>query len=291
MLAVLVAGCSGDSKGSIDAAPPSDTAIVDDAAPPIDLATRVRACTVAGACQLVDDLEQCVFLLDAYAPASRITCLANATAADCDAARACFGYRLSTDPACVPGCADADTYVRCVDGLRAETDCPASIYQLGDACITNGRSDCGGAACADGDTATCTGTVSSSCDSGITEETDCADRGLICNATTGRCAGAASGTCTPDTPATCDGDTIVTCDASGVLRRQDCSVMGRTCVDGESTKICGYGSACPADERPTCTGTVLAACIDGVRESIDCATIGATQCVDGGTSMARCATP
>lgn len=286
---VIVAACGGSSGDSIDA-PQVDAALdAPDAPGAVDLATRVQACAVAGACGLVVDLEQCLFLLDAFAPDTRVSCLASATAADCVAARACFGYRVSTDASCVPGCADADTLVQCIENRRAETDCPASIYALGDACITNeGRSDCGGAACSNDGMSTCAGTMSSTCDSGITETTDCADRGLICESATGRCTGVGSGSCAVGTPTSCDGDTIVKCDANGVVRRQDCAVMNRTCVDGQSDKICGYGNECPASELPTCVGTVLAGCFDGVRKSIDCTTIGATQCIGGGTRMARC---
>ena len=148
---VMIAACSETKSGGFVDAPRADAAaadaVLDAPGGSVDLAGRVRACAVAGACSLVVDLEQCLFLLDAYAPPERIACLAGASAADCDAARACFGYRLTTDPSCVPGCADADTVVRCTGDIRSETDCPASIFGLGDACITNGRSDCGGAAC------------------------------------------------------------------------------------------------------------------------------------------------
>lgn len=288
---VFVAACGGDSKKTdVDAA--IDAPTVDAPAPPvIDLDTKLRACAVAGACGLVADINQCVFLLDAYATPERIQCLASSSTTDCAAARACFGYRVTADATCTPGssCLDGDTYTRCVNGFRSEQDCPASMYQLGDACITNGRSDCGGAACANSGEATCNGSVSISCDSGITEVTDCADRGLICNSATGLCAGTAAGSCTPGTASTCEGDTIVKCDAAGVSRRQDCSVMGRTCVMGSSDKICGYGNACNAStELPTCNGTTLNACIDGVRKSFDCTTIGATRCTGSGTRDARC---
>ncbi len=214
-------------------------------------------------------------LLDANATVDQINCALNATAADCVAVRACFGQRLMPDPACAPGCSDGDTLVRCVEGLRFEQDCPKALESVGSACITNGRSDCGGTTCTTDGELTCNGTTSIACDSGVTEVIDCGKIGLACSTNSPRCAGALqSETCTLGAPPSCDGDTLVTCD--GNVRRHDCKQFGgRTCVNG----ACAFGSECTPTPQNTCNGTVLEMCVAGLRRSIECTTIGATSCV------------
>ena len=265
---VVVVGCGGNGT----------TSTIDAAKPVADLDTRARVCAIIGAC-IGYSASQCITLLDANATADQLACALAATAADCTAVRACFGQRISTDPSCASGCLDADTVVRCSGGQRVELDCPSSLESVGPVCVMNGRTDCGGAACAvDGEYA-CTGSTSTFCDSGITEVTECGKLGLECVARAPRCVGIAAGTCTAGTAPACDGDTVVTCD-DGTLRRRDCSLFGgRTCVAG----ACALGAECDPSTPDACTGTTLEVCLAGVRRSIDCTTIGATSCV-----MNRC---
>jgi hypothetical protein len=243
--------------------------------PELDFDTRARACAIIGSC-IGYDATECMALLDANATADQINCAVAATAADCVAVRGCFGQRLMPDPACVSGCSDGFTLVRCIEGMRLEQDCPKALESVGPACVTNGRSDCGGTSCTTDGELTCNGTTSIACDSGVTEVIDCGQIGLDCIPTSPRCAGALqSETCTLGTSPTCDGDIRVTCD--GNVRRQDCKEFGgRTCVNGS----CAFGAECDGPNTPNkCIGTVLEMCVAGLRQSIDCTTIGATSCV------------
>jgi len=243
--------------------------------PDVDFDMRVRACAIIGAC-IGYSTTQCMALLDANATVDQINCALNATAADCVAVRACFGQRVMPDPACVPGCSDGDTLVRCIDGVRFEQDCPQALEAVGPACVTNGRSDCGGTTCTTDGQLACDGTTSIACDSGVTEVMDCGQIGLECIPNSPRCVGALqSETCTLGTPPSCDGDTRVTCD--GNVRRYDCKLFGgRTCVNGS----CAFGAECDgATTQNTCNGTVLEMCVAGLRRSIDCTTIGAASCL------------
>jgi hypothetical protein len=256
---VLLAACGGgDAPG-----------------PVADFDTRVRACAIIGAC-IGYGATPCIALLDANATAAQITCALNATVADCAAVRACFGQRITQDPACTSGCSDGDTLVRCSGGQRVEQDCGSALESVGPACITNGRSDCGGASCTDNGRS-CNGTLAVTCDSGVTEEFDCTPLGLECNPTAdaAACRGrSTSKACTFGTPPTCDGDTLVSCD--GQVREQDCRVFGgRKCIAG----ACTFGVECDGGLASTCNGTVLEMCVGGLRRSIDCTTIGGTTCM------------
>jgi len=243
----------------------------------IDLDTRIRACATIGAC-VGYALSECMILLDRVATADQIACINTATAADCNAVRACVGVRFSTD-ACTPGCLDADTVVRCSGGTRAEYDCADVLEDVGPMCVTNGRTDCGGGTCSVDGERTCVGNVLTICDSGITEVTDCAAYGGECVATpTVHCAGPASGSCTAGTAASCAGDTLVICDGT-TERRYDCKDLGgRTCVVRSGVPTCGFGTECNPMDDDTCTGTTLSACVDGIAQTIDCTSIGATMC-------------
>ena len=256
VVAATACGGSGSSPG-------------DAAATTVDIDTRFRACAVMAACTGVS-VAQCTALLDASATATQLQCVIDAGAGNCVAVRACFGQRVRQDPSCMEGCVDGDTVVQCGDTIRIEQDCPTSLEQVGPSCITNGRTDCGGAACTNDGEITCAGNVVSQCDSGITEVFDCARIGLVCTPT--GCDGALGGACTGG--ASCEGDTAVRCDANGMQRRQSCAAFGRTCVNG----ACLYGSECAPTTPDTCVGTTFTACLGGVTKSIDCTAIGATMC-------------
>ena len=237
-------------------------------APGPDLDTRVRACAVIGSCMGVN-ATTCMALVDVNATADQLACVLSAGVGDCLAVRACFGQRVMPGPACMPTCADGDTFVRCTDGQRVEQDCGAALESVGSACVAAGlRADCGGVACSTNGRA-CEGTLAITCDSGITEEFDCGPRGLECNPNPDGvvCRGkATSEACTFGTPPTCDGDTLVTCDDG--VRRQDCRLFGgRTCTGG----ACRFGNECDGGLANTCNGTTLEMCVDGLRRSVECA--------------------
>lgn len=217
----------------------------------------------------------CVALVDVNATPEQLACAVGATVADCGAVRACFGQRVTTG-ACMPGCSDGDTLVRCMGAQRVEQDCAVALEAVGPACIMNGRTDCGGAACTTNGR-TCAGTIASTCDSGVTEEFDCSKSGLECNPNPDGtvCRGRSTGkTCTFGTAPTCDGDTLVTCD--GEVRRQDCRLYGgRSCIDG----ACRFGTECNGGDSNVCNGGTLEMCVDGVRRSVECASIGGASCM------------
>ena len=246
------------------------------AAPGPELDVRVRACAIISSCMGIN-ATTCMALVDQNATSEQLTCVSNAGVANCPAVRACFGQRVTME-ACAPGCLDGDTLVRCSGGQRVEQDCALSIEAVGPACITNGRSDCGGAACTTNGR-TCDGETAITCDSGVTEEFDCGKAGLECNPNPDGvvCRGrSTSDSCTFGTAPTCDGDTLVTCD--GQVRRQDCRLFGgRTCVNG----ACRFGTECDGGAANTCNGTTLEMCVDGLARSVDCTSIGGTSCTAG----------
>jgi len=98
---------------------------------------------------------------------TQVDCVLATGGADCLAVRTCLGNTIVQDPACVPGCADDHTIVRCSEGLRAEYDCETYVEDVGPNCVTGAtRSDCGGTTCTVDGEHTCAGAVSSTCDSG-----------------------------------------------------------------------------------------------------------------------------
>jgi len=246
----------------------------------------IKACVVIHGCLGVEP-DACVRTYGATMSATQVDCVLATGGADCLAVRTCLGTTVVQDPACVPGCADDHTSVRCSEGLRVEYDCGTYIEDVGPNCVTGAtRSDCGGTTCTVDGEHTCAGAVSSTCDSGITEVVDCAQFGLECTPTSRRCFGARTGTCAPGTATSCDGLEIVEC-IDGEERRTDCGrrVTGMTCVVETRGPGCAFGAECVAG-TPTCEGTHLVACVAGRQVMQDCTALGFATC--GGFGGPRC---
>jgi hypothetical protein len=183
---------------------------------------------------------------------------------------------------------DGTNLVICSSGVRSTISCPNASPILragtGSTCVvgTNGAL-CGDASCSAA-SATCDGTVASSCyvSKAVSMSMDCADYGQTC--VNGGCTAPGGGAaCTGTTP-TCDGAAIVRC-SGGTSYRTDCGTLevGATCHLGTGTEpFCGTGDACyPTKGAETCSGTSVSFCAGGVTASIDCTTLGFSQCLGG----------
>ncbi|HEX5061687.1 MAG TPA: hypothetical protein VFV99_20110 [Kofleriaceae bacterium] len=52
-----------------------------------------------------------------------------------------------------------------------------------------------------------------------------------------------------------------------------------TCITVNSFTACGWATECDPSTPQTCIGTTLQSCVLGALKTVDCTTIGGTQCV------------
>jgi len=255
---------------------------------PLTADEAATACAVYGSC-LGDGVNDCYTDAMPYWTTSEARC-AIAASGNCDAIRQCFGLSYVIDPACAGPrmiTCEGPNLVSCSDGVRSTISCPDASRVLrvggGPTCVPTATGAlCGDATCS-AESSSCNGSVASSCylDKGVKLSLDCADYGQSCS--NGVCTSAGGGgACTDGTLPRCDGSVIVSC-SDGVESRRDCAAVadGASCYSGIET-LCGFGSACyPTKGTETCAGTSLTFCAAGVVTTIDCTTLGFTNCFGG----------
>ncbi len=278
-----LAGCGDDDV-------PPDGARADgarDASGTLDVDDATAACVMFASC-VGSELGPggCFEQINTFT-SEQIACLAGAR--ECAAVRACVGMTTTPDRTCTSGsrCTSETTWERCVEGMRQTIECARYYQSVGDRCITGAsRSDCGGDTCNDGDPPRCEGTHVVRCDSGITEDVDCARLGLSCvvSASGPICAGEDDPTCTTERASRCDGDTLRVCRAGrDVGRRCDAIVGGLECFESGGASYCGLGTACEPSAPGSCDGTNMTFCAGGEMRTVDCTTLGFTRCVTVGS--------
>jgi hypothetical protein len=273
-----------DAGGGIDASVTAPNPLTPDEA--------AKACVVFGSC-MGDGINDCYTDAAPYWTTSEARCVLSA-GASCNAVRACFGMVAVADPSCTTSSytCDGTNLVGCGGGVRSTIACPDASLLLrvgsGSTCVptSTGGALCGDTTCSAA-SATCTGSVASSCvtNRGVQMSTDCSDYAQSC--VSGVCtSNGGGGACTAGTLPTCDGAAIVRC-SGGIEVRTDCAAreVGAMCHLGPTTSpepYCGPGDACyPTKGAETCTGTSVSYCAGGVVATADCTTLGFSQCLGG----------
>lgn len=291
-LVMVLVACGSPSNGDdgTDAANGSADAPVQPSMP-LSTEEAAKACVVYGSC-MGDGINDCYTDAAPFWSTAEARCVL-AAGHDCAAVRACFGMQSTvSDPSCSTSSytCDGTNLVICSGGVRSTISCPSASPLLrvgtGSTCVvgTNGAL-CGDATCS-ATSATCNGTVASSCyvSKGVMMSRDCADYGQSC--LNGACTAPGGGAaCTGTTP-TCDGADIVYC-GGGTSIRTDCASLevGATCHPGTGTTTepyCGTGDACyPTKGAETCSGTSVNYCAGGVAATLDCTSLGFSACIGG----------
>ncbi len=158
---------------------------------------------------------------------------------------------------------------------------------------------CGVGVCSPEEPYACDGDVIVSCIQGIKVRTPCG-RGMTCGESPGNrsinCIGKGDA-CTGE--GRCVGNILYRCqkDAWGQGREQpvDCSDFGLTChsFQDEQGRLQGRcippaPASCTVGKPLSCKGTDLAICVQGVEESIPCAEVGGSACVQPPGAKATC---
>jgi hypothetical protein len=268
VIVVLLGACGGGGKGGGGGALTQDE--------------LTNACVLFGSCIGGDGVNDCFTDIVPALPPSAMRCII-AAGNDCVASRACLGFTFSMVTSCTERC-DGNTIVECEGStieFRGDCDSPLST---GPTCFIGnfGRPECGVSTCTV-ESRTCAGSVAQECDvdTGILGELDCGERNLEC--ANGVCTSpGGGGACTDGTPTHCTGAAIESC-SNGTTELFDCPslISGSTCIAGIEP-FCGYGTACvPTKGAETCTGNTLNFCAAGVVGSVDCTSLGFTQCLNG----------
>ena len=145
----------------------------------------------------------------------------------------------------------------------------------------------------------CDGDTLSKCVAGYLEVTDCTLSAQLCTVDSGSgeadCTEAVS-PCT-DVPAEglCVGEVLVTCEG-GALQNTDCAAQALTCAFHEPTGVyaCIEAVVAACNDVPAegvCIGDMLALCVDGAVQNIDCAAEGKVCGLDAIQGANACLTP
>jgi len=277
VIAVLLGACSGGGKGGGGGGP----ALTQD--------ELTQGCVLFGACIGGDGINDCFTDVAPLLSANVWRCII-AAGSDCTASRACIGFAFEVVSVCTERC-DGNTVVECDGNAEFRGDCSGPLGTGSTCFIDNfGRPACGVATCT-AESHTCDGTVAQECDAdaGLLGEIDCADRNLEC--ANGVCTSPGGGAaCTAGTATHCSGAAVESC-SNSVAALYDCPthITGSTCVaitTPFADAYCGFGTACVPDKgTETCTGNTINFCAAGVPGSVDCTSLGFTQCLNG-----RCVT-
>ena len=270
----------------------------------VTLQSGAAACITAAACNIiatgVSACTQFVGLVNdnsvaaaAHLSATEVNCIANA-GSDCAAAKRCLSN--GNTPATCSGVATS-----CVGNVWQQCNVAAGSAgnngiqsfdcgSVGEMCVTNnGNTDCGFGTCSGG-AATCSGTLVQSCNNGVLQQNDCAKIDATCNPSGiagAHCRGngaACSKGPFGDTTLRCDGSVLVSC-TDGQESRTDCSRYALGCFtsSGANAFACAAGTECdPASFSAICMGTSLTFCNKGVKQTVDCKSVGFTACNPNG---------
>lgn len=266
----------------------------------ISLQSGAQACITAAACgivaigvsectQAVSQLNDDASAASAHLSANEVNCIANA-GSNCANAKKCLagGNTPATCSGAATSCA-GNTWQQCNAAAGAAGNNGIQTFDcnsVGEMCVTNnGNTDCGYGTCATG-APTCSGALVQTCDNGIVQQTDCSQFDATCNPsgiTGAHCRGngaACTQTSLTDDTLRCDGSVLVVC-ADGQEARQDCNKFNLGCnaSTGTTKFACSAGTECnPGTFGAICTGTSLQFCNKGVKQTIDCKSLGFTAC-------------
>lgn len=294
----------------------------------LTLAEAARVCTMVFQCPLlassiltsvavpVDPLNYslCMHWLAGGIPPDRVgfgvqaqTFACMAQGQTCEQAGACLSLEnvAQTDPRCADAgpdaaerCADdGGTVLRCADGYLLH--CSSAYYAPGSACLTGGD---GRHWCAISTTCSvqvsCIGTLLDYCaaSSNLHESVNCSYDGYTCGVASnddsglpGCNTGSLVKPCS-NAGATCAGAVVEVCD--GYTDSEfDCAALGGTCSSQAGPALCVHaGDECtPYDPTVNvCSGSTIALCVGGRKQSLDCASLG-LKCVPGaGAASPHC---